>query len=145
MNIKTNKLFKSLTYYEESENWFFLFADKVSATSFRFWRLVKDNKIIAVSYDHKHQFGLPKPLDLLEKVTKLLIGKTLLEINVDKFTADLTLILSDNIRIEIFVYSTGYESYEFSIEDNRYIGLGGGELGIIEQTDNPNIQTTRIL
>lgn len=145
MTFKTNKLFKSLTYYEESENWFFLFADKVYATSCRFWRLIKDDKIKAVSFDHGHQFGFPKPLDLIEKVTQLMIGKTLLEIKVDKFTADLTLILSDNIRIEIFIYSTGYESYDFSIEDKRYIGCGGGELGIVEETGDQKGQTTKIL
>ena len=145
MTFKTNKLFKSLTFYEESEDWFFLFADKVYATSFKFWRLVKDNKIEAISHDHRHQFGLPNPLDLVEKVTQLLTGKILLEIKVNKTTADLTLILSDNIRIEIFIISVGYESYDLSIEDNRYIGLGGGELGIVEKTDNPLILNTRKL
>lgn len=67
------------------------------------------------------------------------------EIRVDKDTADLKLTISDDIKIQILVASSGYETYDFSFEDNRYIGLGTGEIGIVEAADNPQVFTTRQL
>jgi len=81
----------------------------------------------------------------LENITKLLTGKKLTEIKLDKDTADMTLTISDDIKIQIFIASSGYETYDFSIEGKRYIGLGSGDIGIVEATDNPQIFTTRLL
>ena len=129
---ETNSTFDSVNYDKDSDNWNFYFANKIHVSSTGLWRLIKENKIIIVSLDNGHQFGLPKPLDLVEITTKQLTGKIIREINVDKNTGDLTLTISENIKIQIFITSTGYETYEFSILDKRYIGLGSGEIAILE-------------
>ena len=35
--------------------------------------------------------------------------------------------------------SACYETYDFSIQDKRFIGLGSGDIGLVEATDNPQI------
>jgi hypothetical protein len=91
---------------------------------------LENNKIILVSLDHGHQFGLPNPLDLVKELTSMLSGQKLLEISIDNHTADLTLLLTENIKIEILIASAGYETYGFSIKNKLYIGLGSGEIAI---------------
>ncbi len=145
LTFKANSIFDSVTYDKDADSWYFYFADKIHASSSGFWRLLIANRIVLVSFDNGHQFGLPEPLDLIEKITKHLTGKKLMEIRVDKDTADLTLIISDDTKIQIFIASSGYESYDFSFEGNRYIGLGSGNIGIVEATENPQIFTTRQL
>lgn len=145
LTFKTNSIFDSVAYDKDADSWHFYFADKIYVTSSGFWRLLESNKIIIVSLDHGHQFGLPQPVDLVIKITKHLTGKKLTKIRVDKDTADLTLTISDDIKVQIFIASSGYETYDFSIEDKRYIGLGSGNIGIVEATDNPQIFTTRQL
>jgi hypothetical protein len=145
LTFKTNSIFESLTFNKDSGSWHFYFADRIYASASGFWRLLEANKIIFVSPDNGHQFGLLQPPDLVEKITKQLTGKKLTEIRVDKDTADLTLTISDDIKIQIFIASSGYETYDFSCDDRRYIGLGSGDIGIVEATDNPQVFTTRQL
>jgi hypothetical protein len=145
LTFKTNSIFDSVVYDRDADSWHFYFADKIYASSSGFWRLLKANRIVFVSLDNGHQFGLPQQLDLAENITKQLTGKKLTEIKVDKDTADLTLTISDDIQIQIFIASSGYETYDFSFEDKRYIGLGSGEIGIVHATDNPQIFITRRL
>ena len=145
LTFKTNSIFEIVTYDKDADSWHFYFADRIYVSSSGFWRLLNANRIVFVSLDNGHQFGLPQPLDLVENITKQLTGKKLTEIRVDKDTADLTLTISDDIKIQIFIASSGYETYDFSIEDKRYIGLGSGDIGIVEATDNPQIFTTRQL
>lgn len=97
-----------------------------------FWRLLKNNKIASVSYDHGQKFGLPAHIDLTEKVTEILKGKHLSELKVVETTGDLMLSVSDNIVIEIFIASSGYESYSFGINNKRYIGMGSGQIGVYD-------------
>jgi hypothetical protein len=142
---KTEALFDSVFYDNDSDTWYFYFANNIFASSTGFWRLLKANRINLVSFDHGHQFGLPQPVDLSERLTKQLTGKKLTEIRVDKDTADLTLVISEYIKIQIFIASTGYESYEFSINNQRYIGMGSGNVGIVVATEKSHVFTVRVL
>jgi len=56
----------------------------------------------------------------------------LIELKVIETTGDLILSLSDNFVIEIFITSSGYESYSFSINNKRYIGMGSGQIGVYD-------------
>lgn len=143
--LKINSIFDTVTFDKDADSWHFHFTDKIYVASSGFWRLLESNRIVFVSLDQGHQFELSQPIDLIEKVTKLLTGKRLTEIKVDKETADLTLTISEDITIQIFIASSGYETYDFSVDDKRYIGLGSGDIGIVEATENPQILTTRKL
>ena len=128
----TNSLFYNVTFDRNADSWTFLFADKIYASASGFWRLYKKNKIVFVSLDNGHQFGLTKPLDLVEEIKNELAEKKLIKIEVAKDTFDLTLTLTNEIKIEIYIASSAYETYDFSINDKRYIGLGSGDIAIMD-------------
>ena len=132
LTFTTNSLFDKVTFDKEADCWLFSFADKIYASSSGFWRLLEMNKIIFVSLDNEQQFGLPKPIDLAEELNKILIGKRLKKIDVIKDTYDLSLTFTEELKLEIYIASSGYESYDFSINDKRYIGLGSGDIAIID-------------
>lgn len=56
------------------------------------------------------------------------------KIEVIKDTFDLVLSLTDGHRIEIYISSSGYETYDFSIDNKRYIGLGSGDIAVIDNS-----------
>ena len=60
---QTNSLFRSVEF--DGFNWQFHFDDGINVSVSGFWRLLKDGEINLVSLDHGHQFGLPKPGDLV--------------------------------------------------------------------------------
>jgi hypothetical protein len=134
LNFKTVSLFKSVTYEKDADSWHFEFSDNIGFFAQTLWRLLDNKRIELVSLDNGHQFGLPEPIDLVERLNEKLIGKHLLEIKVKQNTADLQLTLTDNLQIEIFITSSGYESYQFSIDKKNYIGLGSGEISFYENT-----------
>ena len=132
LTFTTNSLFDKVTFDKEADCWLFSFADKIYASSSGFWRLLEMNKIIFVSLDNEQQFGLPKPIDLAEELNKILIGKRLKKIDVIKDTFDLSLTLTEELKLEIYIASSGYETYDFSINAKRYIGLGSGDIAIFD-------------
>ena len=129
---KSKAFFESITYDVNSDSYYFLFNEKISLTVTGFWRILIENKINIVSLDNGQQFGHPKPINLIEITTKLLKDKKLKEIKINKETADLTLTFSNNIILEIYISSSGYETYSLSLKEKRYLGLGSGEIGIMK-------------
>ncbi len=132
LTFNTNSQFQSVTFDKDADSWYFVFTGKIAFNVSAFWRLLNDKQIHLVSIDHGHQFGLPKPVDLTQLLTDSLTGKTLLEIKVKQNTADLLLTLTDNFELEIFISSTGYETYNFSVDKKIYIGMGSGEIAVFD-------------
>lgn len=127
---QTNYLFQSVTYDSIAESWRFTFDHNLSFHVAAFWRVVKDQKIIIVSLDHGHTFGHNSPLDVAYETTKALTGKFLTEVRILPYTGDLILSIIDHIEIQVFISSTGYESFDFYIEHKRIIGMGSGEIAM---------------
>ena len=125
----TNANFHSAEF--DGFNWIFHFEDGIVVQASGFWRLLKDGEINLVSRDHGHQFGLPKPVDLQELVNGRCRGQKALELKVNDNTGDLQVIMSAGLVLEIFISSTGYETYQFSCGGRSYIGTGGGEIAIM--------------
>jgi hypothetical protein len=125
-----NVLFQSVSYDNGAEAWSFVFADNISFNISAFWRLLKNKEIWVVSIDQGHKFGHEIPLNILEEVEKLLTGKQLTSIDIKEGTGDLVLELTDGIQIQVFISSTGYESYAFNFGNERYIGMGAGQVAI---------------
>jgi len=69
-------------------------------------------------------------LMLLKKWLQSLIGQLLLEIKIKKDTADLMLTLTNNLQVEVFISSRGYESYNIHVGKINYIGMGMGDIAI---------------
>jgi hypothetical protein len=134
MTFTTNTVFDKVIFDAEAECWTFYFDDGIYASSSGFWRLLIKNKIVFVSLDHRHQFGLPKPFDLVEAINRELTGSRLTKIEVAKDTFDLILTLTNEMQVVIYIASTGYETYDFSINDKIYIGLGSGDIAIMPKS-----------
>jgi hypothetical protein len=132
LTFKTYSIFDSVAYDKDGDSWRFSFSDIINFTTQTIWRLLKNRKIQWVSLDNGQQFGLQTPIDLIEKLTSDLTGKHLLEIIVKPNTADLLLNLTDNLQIEIFICSSGYESYNFTMDRKNYIGMGSGDIAIYD-------------
>ena len=127
-----DSLFDKVVFDKDGENWIFYFSKRIYANSSGFWRLLKKHKILFVSLDNKQQFGLPKPIDLVEELNNILSGQRLKKIEVIKDTYDLILTLTNDLTVEIYISSSGYETYDFSIAGKRYIGLGSGDIAIMD-------------
>ncbi len=132
LHFKTDALFKDVNYDSNSGSWGFVFDDKIGITVSGFWRLLEKNKIVLVSLDHGQQFGLPKPVDLSKEIKNRLTDKKLITIEIDENTADLTLMLTGEFKLEAYIASTGYETYDFTLNNKHYIGLGSGEIAIMD-------------
>ena len=128
--ITADNIFDSITYDNNADSWMFGFKNNTSLFAATLWRLLKDDKIVLVSADHGQQFGLPKPVDVVNELTQLLTGQTLSKIQIKKNTADLILTLTNSFVIEIFISSGGYESYNLHSDNKQYIGMGMGDIAI---------------
>jgi hypothetical protein len=128
--ITTDSGFGNITFDSNADCWIFNFKNKISLFAYTLWRLLKDDQIVLVSYDHGQKFGLPKPVDVVNEISDLLAEQKLITIKIKKNSADLILILTNNYEIEIFINSSGYDSYELHANKKQYIGMGRGEISI---------------
>jgi hypothetical protein len=127
---KTDSKFKAIDF-AEVDFWTFSFANEICVTiEGGFWRILRNNKIMGVSFDHLHQFGLPAPINLVADITEILKDKILKEVKILETTGDLILSISDDITIEVFITSSGYESYSFYIDNKIYVGAGSGKIAM---------------
>lgn len=108
--------------------WQFVFEDKIAFSTFCFWRLLKANKPFYISIDHKEKFGLKKPLDLVYELNILLKNISLIQIKRDVNSGDSFFIFEENIKIEFYTSSMGYENWSLYIDKRQYVCLGGGEI-----------------
>ncbi len=130
ISIPVNAPFKVVERDESSNWWCFVFEDGIAITLTTFWRVLQNNKILRVSEDEGQLFGLEKPINLIEFLSQKLSGLVLTEIIIRKNTADIVLLITEEIKIEVFISSSGYESYELWVGVKNYIGMGGGFLAI---------------
>jgi hypothetical protein len=73
--------------------------------------MVKGGSIVLAASDHAQRFGLPAPVNVLEKISEY-IGAALVEsVEIDQETADLCIRFSDSNRLDAFNYSSGYEGW----------------------------------
>lgn len=81
-----------------------------------YWRITKDGKAGISSFDHRQQYGLPAPIDAIEKLKEQLQDKIVADVTWDKKTGDLLLRFIDQIELQVFNF-TGYEMWEISFPD----------------------------
>ena len=93
------------------------------------WRAVSTGRIVLGSEDHGHQFGLPEPVDGVSRVLALLGKKTVVSVDIDRVTSDLSIQFTDDLRIDVFNSSAGYEGWHYSDRQGlELIAAGGGRL-----------------
>lgn len=63
------------------------------------------------SFDHGQQYGLPAPINAIDNLSKLILGKKAIEPKIIFESGDLEIIFENNIKLQIFNFS-GYEVWE---------------------------------
>jgi hypothetical protein len=129
----TNASFEAVSYDSDADSWNFLFANGISFNVSAFWRLLQGNEISLISLDNGHKFGYDTPINITDYTRELLNGHKLVKIEITEGTGDLILTLTNAIHIQVFISSTGYESYDFTLDNERYIGMGAGEIVIFSK------------
>ena len=95
-----------------------------------FWRIVTSNGVAIASEDNKQYFGLPQPVDAAVQAQKLL-SKPVVTLGVDVLTADLQIEFEQNVRLEVWNGSSGYEPWNCTTKSGLQIyALSGGKLSI---------------
>jgi hypothetical protein len=82
----------------------------------QYWRLIQDGRALLSSFDHQKKYGLPVPIDAKEQISSLLEGKLCHNVQLDSETADLTLVLGEITKLQVFNF-TGYEIWEITFPD----------------------------
>jgi hypothetical protein len=60
------------------------------------WRAVSTGRIVLGSEDHGQKFGLPEPVDAVSRVLALLGKKTVVGVEIDSLTSDLSIQFADD-------------------------------------------------
>lgn len=99
------------------------------------WRIVANGRIAFGDEDDGQWFGLPAPLDGLERSASLLRMHVVQSVRLDRETGDLRIFFTGNTRIDVFNYSSGYEGWDayYAAKGERLgiIAMGGGEIAVI--------------
>ncbi len=123
----------------------FFFCERYPLQTNGFWRVLKSGEYHLISMDHRQTLDHPTDFDLTPALAEALDGSRLKELKILAKSGDVILSLDKDVRVEIFVSSVGYETYQIKIDGHEYIGIPGGNVGIVHSTDKPNIFTTKML
>ena len=119
----------SVRHDESSETWVFDFGDSHLLHIPSPWRITDSNRVALGHLDHRQQFGLAEPLDGQRVALELLKNRPVVYAVILDGTGDLHLDFEQNIRLEVFNDSCGYEGWTLSSPDGRLlVALGGGEV-----------------
>jgi hypothetical protein len=99
------------------------------------WRIVSNGAVVLGGSDHEQKFGLPQPVDVTVEALRLLNGKIAESARIDEATADLCITFADDIRVDVFNDSSGYEGWTFADQRGTWlVAQGGGQLSIWKPT-----------
>jgi hypothetical protein len=76
-----------------------------------YWRVIRDGKAHASSFDHQNKYGLPAPIDAFAQIAEALDGTSLRDAKWDASTGDLIFSFEPNVELQVFSF-TGYEDWE---------------------------------
>jgi hypothetical protein len=99
------------------------------------WRIIADGGIAHAGEDDGQKFGLPKPVEGVERATSLLFARKIVSVEVAPISSDLRIRFEDDRILELFNNSSGYEGWHATIkrghESTSVIAQGGGQISIL--------------
>lgn len=123
---------RSCTIERREADWNFYFGDRVNVSVAVPWRIVSALGILHGSDDGEQLFGLAQPVDGAAKANSILRDHRVLAVDLDGRTADLCIRFKDDLRVDFFNNSAGYEGWQAILPDHggetTIIALGGGQL-----------------
>jgi hypothetical protein len=114
----------------ETDRWEFRFGSNVSFAVATPWRVLAGGRIQVGGADDGQWFGLPRPVDAAARAMEFLRGRPVREFSIDLLSADVSVDFGDDVLLQVFNSSSGYEGWELSDESSTrlLIGMGGGGL-----------------
>jgi hypothetical protein len=120
--------------------WCFVFgkgaADGCTVTTTSWWRIISEGRIAHAVEDDGQQFGLPRPVDGIERSNTLLAHTCAVTILVKDLTSDLRIDFQRGLRLDIMNSSCGCESWQANFRhagnDVSLISCGGGEMNFVK-------------
>jgi hypothetical protein len=109
-------------------SWFFILDDGSSIGTESPWRLVTANGIVVASEDDGHPFGLPAPVNAVDRVTNTVGHNPIRRFELREGTSDLVLHFAGDAVIEFLNLSCGYEGWRTVHGQQEIICMGGGKL-----------------
>lgn len=113
----------------EGHTWIFVLDDGSKIATESVWRVIATKGIVVTSEDHGHQFGLPTPVDAVERVKGAAGDHRVVRFEVREGTGDLTIRFGNEVAIEFLNLSCGYEGWRTEHGGEEVVCLGGDGFG----------------
>jgi hypothetical protein len=95
------------------------------------WRLVSENQVIATGDDHGQMFGHRSPVDSSSRLLGAVGEQCVSATSTGPVIGDLTLKFGPQLRLELLVRSSGYESWMLARADGtQLVAVSGGRLAL---------------
>ena len=124
-----------LSVVRREHYWVFEFSAGASLALPVPWRIVSAGRILFADQDHGQLFGLTKPVDGEALANETLRGQAIMKAFVDRETGDLAVLFRQDLRLDVFNNSAGYEGWgagcKIDGEHWQIIALGGGEIAFV--------------
>lgn len=114
----------SVIHSQDCGTWYFYFEEELSVQFECFWRLFSQKGIIWTSKDHLQTYGRESSIILEREIMELLKQSTLINIERNLLSGDLILNFDNDLFLEAYIDSIGYESWEINWRGRTCIGIG---------------------
>jgi hypothetical protein len=119
--------------------WSFTFVNRGSLMVFCPWRIIAKGGIALGTEDDGQKFGLSSPINAAQKAFDLLSQKSVIKVTAFNESGDLNIFFNDNVRLEVFNNSSGYEGWHACVKNEsdttEIVAQGGGEICLLENNE----------
>lgn len=91
------------------------------------WRIIARGQVALTSADNGHQYGLPQPVQARREAVSILAKRKVVDALVVG-TADVVITFEDDVRLEVLVGSSGYESWNLTAPGVNIVAMPGGQV-----------------
>lgn len=109
-------------------SWAVRFTDGVVFTVECLWRLFEDGRICVTNRDDGHPFGLPAPVDAVDRLRSRLTNCEVTGVELQSGTNDLRITFASGHVLELIPDSCGYEAWHAYADGQELHAVGGGGL-----------------
>jgi hypothetical protein len=117
----------------KDHSWIFSFGDDITLWTEGSWRFMDSEHIVITSEDHRHQFGLPAPVDAAEWVHSRVSEALVTSASINTVTGDLIVAFGGAFQLQLLQMSFAYESWRLYASGNEVICLGGGRFDSVRR------------
>ncbi len=95
-------------------SWQFVFGEDCCLIVQCPWRIIAGERIAVAHSDHEQKFGLPEPVDVPKAAISLLADHSITRVQSKTESDDLIIDFDQEIRLELFNDSSGYEAWQLA-------------------------------